>query len=236
MKKMLAFFTAAICCLGMLTACGNSESSNNSDSQASDKAATSSAASESEEPARENSGDEYTEVFRTFFIGKDPIQMLEVSLPDVVIESMEKIGAVESISEALATAAAQSMSAVPVMDAGMIEYVSERECTPEFRSRLENLYSAYYNIYRTMDESGISYEEYITGNLDENSMKLLSDVLDRYERVCAGEETEAEQLISFEDVRLVTFSMNGGQTEFLMYKVSGEGWKLDTIGLAVFEY
>ena len=52
----------------------------------------------------------------------------------------------------------------------------------------------------------------------------------------AGEETEAEQLISFEDVRLVTFSMNGGQTEFLMYKVSGEGWKLDTIGLAVFEY
>lgn len=235
MKKMLAFLTAAICCFGTLTACGNKESSNTDKASASDKA-TSPAASVSEEPAHENSGDEFTEVFRTFFIGKDPIQMLEVSLPDVVIESMEKIGAVETISETIASTVAQSMSAVPVMDDGTIEYVSERECTPEFRSRLESLYSAYYNVYRTMDENGISYEEYITGNVDENRMKLLSDVLDRYGRVCAGGETEAERLITFEDVRLVTFSMNGGQTEFLMYKVNGEGWKLDTIGLAVLEY
>ncbi len=232
MKKMLAFFTAAICCSGIFIACGNKESSSTSESENASAVTTSA----KETSQKENSGDEFTEIFRTFFIGGDPDKMLEASLPDVVIESMRNIGGAETISETIASSVAQYISAVPEMDAETIEYVSERDCTPEFRSRLEKLYSAYYDVYKTMDDIGISYEEYITGKVDENRMNQLSAVLDRYGSICAGENIDIVQSITFENVRLVTFSMNGDLVEFLMYKISGENWKLDTIGLAVFEY
>ena len=235
MKKMLAFFMAAICCFGVLVSCGKQESEGSDKSGASDNSAAT-ATEAKEESQNENSGDEYVEVFRTFFIGGDPVQMLEASLPDALIESMENIGGTGVISETIASSVAQSMSAVPVMDAETIGYISERECTPEFRSKLEKLYSAYYGVYKTMDDNGIVYDDYIAGKIDENKMKILSDALGRYGSACNGEDADIEMTISFEDVRLVTFSIGGESAEFLMYKINGENWKLDTIGLAVFEY
>lgn len=235
MKKMLAFFTAAICCFGVFTACGNNESSNSDETSASDNA-DNSALSESAESVQEFSGDEFAEPFRTFFISGDQKQMLEATLPDDVIKSMENIGGVDKISEALASAVEQSMGDVPEMDAGMIEYISERECVPEFRSKLEKLYSAYYDIYRAMESSGISYADYLNGKVEEKSMKLLTDAFDKYEKLSSGEDIDTPLTITFEDVRVITFSINGDHTEFVMYKVNGEDWKLDTIGLAIFEY
>ncbi|MBR3760922.1 MAG: hypothetical protein IKK47_08065 [Ruminococcus sp.] len=232
MKKMLAFFTAAMCCSGIFIACGNKESSSTSESE-NTSAVTTSAKNNSQ---KENFDDEFEDIFRTFFMGGASDKMLEVSLPDDVIESMKNIGGAETISENVASSVAQYISAVPETDAEKIKYVSERECTPEFRSRIEELYSAYYDVYKTMDDIGISYEEYLTGKVDENRMNQLSEVLDRYGKICAGEQIDIVHSIIFEDVRLVTFSMNGDHVEFLMYKISGENWKLDTIGLAVFEY
>ena len=229
---MLAFFTAGICCLGVFTACGNNESSKTDETSASDTA-DASAASGNKENVQEYSGEELADVLRTFFISGDSMKMLEASLPDDIIKSMENIGGIDVISETLASAVAQSMSGVPEMDAGAIEYISDTDCTDEFRSKLEKLYSAYYDIYRIMDDNGIRYEEYLAGDVEDKSV---SDALDRYGKLCTGEDTDTAQTITFEDVRVVTFSMNGDNTEFVMYKVNGEGWKLDTIGLAVFEY
>ena len=235
MKKVLAFFTAAICCFGVFTACGSKESSNSDKTSASDNA-DNSALSESTVSVQGFSGDEFAEPFRTFFISGDQKQMLEVSLPDDVIKSMENIGGVDSISEALASAVEQSMSDVPEINAGMIEYISERECVPEFRSKMEKLYSAYYDIYRTMENSGISYADYLDGKVDEKSMNLLTDAFDKYEKLSSGEDIDTPLTITFEDIRVVILSIHGDQSEFVMYKVNGEDWKLDTIGLAVFEY
>lgn len=235
MKKMLAFFTAAMCCFGMFVSCGRQENDDTEKSAASESSAAP-ATEVKEESQNENSGEEYVDVFRTFFIGGAPDKMLEASLPDVVTESMKNIGGTDIISETVASSVAQSMSAVPVMDAETIGYISERECTPEFRSKLEKLYSAYYGVYKAMDDNGISYNDYIAGKVDGNHMNILSEALGRYGSICAGEETDVELTIRFEDVRLVTFSMGGESAEFLMYKIKGENWKLDTIGLAVFEY
>ncbi len=232
---MLAFFTAAICCFGVFTACGNKESSNTDETSASDNA-DNSALSESSVSVQEFSGEEFAEPFRTFFISGNQKQMLEATLPDDVIKSMENIGGVDAISEALASSVARSANELPEMNEETIEFVSENECTSEFRSKLEKLYSAYYDIYRTMESSGISYADYLDGKVDEKSMKLLTDAFDKYEKLSSGEDADTPLTITFEDIRVVTFSINGDQSEFVMYKVNGEDWKLDTIGLAVFDY
>ncbi len=235
MKKMLAFFTAAICCLGVFSACGNKKSSNTDEAPASGTVDVS-ATSANAESVKETSGDEFADVFRTFYLSGDPVQMLEASLPDVVISSIENIGGIDTISKELSSAVAQSASYLPEMNDGTIEFVSDRECTPEFRSKLEKLYSSYYDVYRTMESSGISYADYLYGKVDEKSMKLLTDAFDKYEKICAGEDADVTMTLTFEDVKVVTFSINGEQAEFVMYKVAGDEWKLDTIGLAVFEY
>lgn len=227
MKKMLAFFTAAVCCFRVFTACGNKESSRPEGNSVSEKSA---------DPVQDDSGEEFTEVFRKFFGSGDPVQMLEASLPDVVVESMKNIGGFETISETMAASVAQTMGEIQGIDADSAEYISQSECTPEICSRLEQLYSAYYGVYKTMDDNGISYQQYIAGDIDESRMNLISDALEEYGKAGSGEDIDAEVSIKFEDVRLVTFSIKGETAEFLMYKINGENWKIDTIGLAVLEY
>lgn len=227
MKKMLAFFTAAVCCFGAFTACGNKESSRPEGDNVPEKSAA---------PEQDDSGEEFTETFCKFFGSDDPVQMLEASLPDAVVESMKNIGGFETISETMAASVAQTMGDIQGIDAASAEYISQSECTPEICSRLEQLYSAYYGVYKTMDDNGISYQQYIAGDIDESKTKLISAALENYSKVGSGEDIDAGVSIKFEDLRLVTFSISGETAEFLMYKISGQNWKIDTIGLAVLEY
>ncbi len=235
MKKIFAFGAAVICCLGMFAACGKKESSSQAESIDSEKV-TDFVTDVNESSAEKKNDDEYVKIFCNFFSCGDPVQMLSYTLPDDIIESMKNIGGIETISETMAASAAQAMSSVPNISAESVEYISEAECNPEIMSRLEKLYSAYYGVYKTMDDIGISYEKYIAGDIDENSRKLLMEAQDVYARVIEGEAVGVALNVKFEDAKAVTFSIGGEPAEFLMYKISGENWKFDTIGLAVLEY
>ncbi len=235
MKKIFAFGAAVICCFSMLVACGKNESSSQAESMDSERV-TDSATAVSESTESKENHDEYVKILCDFFSCGDPIQMLSCTLPDDIIESMKNIGGIETISETMAASAAQAMSGIPNISAESVEYISEAECNPEIRSRLEKLYSAYYGVYKTMDDIGISYEKYIAGDIDEKGRELLMEAQDVYARVINGEDADIVTDVKFEDAKAVTFSIGGEPAEFLMYKISGENWKLDTIGLAVFEY
>lgn len=234
MKKMLAFFTAAVCCFGSFTACGNKKSSN----QEGDGVSESTADPENEISGTDqvNFGEEFTDVFRKFFGSGDPVQMMEVSLPDIIVGSMKNIGGFETISDTMAVSSSRAMADMQEVDIAAAEYISHSECDPEIRNRLESLYCAYYNVYKTMEDNGISYEQYIAGDIDEDKMKLILEALSDYSKVGSGEESDVGEYIKFEDAKFVSFSMNGEPAEFLMYKISGENWKIDMIGLAVLEY
>lgn len=234
MKKMLAFFTAAVCCFGLLTACGEKKDSSREGDSVSEGAAD--PGNEISSAVEKISGEEFTETFRKFFGSGDPVQMMEVSLPGIIVDSMKNIGGFETISETMAVSSSRAMADMQEVDIAAVEYISQSECDPEIRSRLESLYCAYYNVYKTMEDNGISYEQYIAGDIDEDKMKLILEALSDYSRVGSGEETDVGAYVKFEDVKFVTFSMNGEPVEFLMYKISGESWKIDMIGLAVFEY
>lgn len=234
MKKMLAFFTAVICCFGSFTACGNKKNSSREGDSVSETAAA--PESETSGAVEDESAKEYTEIFLKFFGSGDPVQMMEVSLPDVVIKSMKNIGGFETISETMAVSSARAMADMQEVDISAAKYISQRECNTEMRSKLEKLYSAYYIVYKTMEDNGISYEQYISGDIDGSKMKLILEALANYNKIGIGEDADIGGYVKFDDIKYVTFSMNGEQTEFLMYKVNGENWKIDMIGLAVFEY
>lgn len=234
MKKMLAFFTAVICCFGSFTACGNKKNSSREGDSVSETAAA--PENETSGAVEDESSEEFTETFRKFFGSGDPVQMMEVSLPDVVIKSMKNIGGFETISETMAVSSARAMADMQEVDISAAKYISQRECDLEMRSRLEKLYSAYYSVYKTIEDNGINYEQYISGDIDESKMKLILEALANYNKIGNSEDADIGEFVKFDDIKYVTFSMNGEQTEFLMYKISGESWKIDMIGLAVFEY
>lgn len=232
MRRCSVLFTSALCCICMLTACGNKENSRSEENSA-DK---SEAPAVTDAVSEDVPGTEFEETFRKFFCSGDTTVLIEATLPDAVVEAMRNINAVDSIGGAMNDSVIQAMGGISEADSMTVEYISQRKCNPETEHKLESLYSSYYSFFKILEENEISYEDFLNGNVDEKNGKLLSEAMDNMNRIGNGEDVNIETSVEFDDVRVVTLSLNGDQAEFLFYKIGEESWKLDTIGLAVLEY
>lgn len=232
--RKAAVFIAVICCFSVFTACGSNKSSSPEEKASPENPAAVTAGNDIS--PEEKSGYEFAESIRKFFSHEDPVQMLDETLPGAVVESMKDIGAIQTIGETMEETFGQAFEEIPDAQNIAVEYISERECDPAIIGSLEKLYSVYYVFFKTMNDNGISYQDYLSGNVGKSEMEILSGALEDMEKIGSGEDVAVEVSIKLEGAKFVTVTINGDPAEFLFYKVTGENWRLDTMGLAVLEY
>ena len=121
-------------------------------------------------------------------------------------------------------------------DLSKIELESVTDCDAVTKEKLEKLYSVYSNLFFCMAENNIMYEDMESGNIDEEKALLIMEPAMQLAQLSDIENLDVEITVPFEEAKFVTLSADGDDQKFVMYKLAGEDWKMDTIGLALFGF
>ena len=181
------------------------------------------------------SDDVYLETFMEFCqmaVDQDIEGLMNLTFPDVLIEAMRKTNAYDFMAEEL-DGSYDSMSAD---DLSKIELESVTDCDAVTKEKLEKLYSVYSNLFFCMAENNIMYEDMESGNIDEEKALLIMEPAMQLAQLSDIENLDVEITVPFEEAKFVTLSADGDDQKFVMYKLAGEDWKMDTIGLALFGF
>lgn len=181
------------------------------------------------------SDDVYLETFMEFCqmaVDQDTEGLMNLTFPDVLIEAMRKTNAYDFMAEEL-DGSYDSMSAD---DLSKIELESVTDCDAVTKEKLEKLYSVYSNLFFCMAENNIMYEDMESGNIDEEKALLIMEPAMQLAQLSDIENLDVEITVPFEEAKFVTLSADGDDQKFVMYKLAGEDWKMDTIGLALFGF
>lgn len=181
------------------------------------------------------SDDVYLETFMEFCqmaVDQDTEGLMNLTFPDVLIDAMKKTNAYDFMAEEL-DGSYDSMSAD---DLSMIEIGSVTDCDAVTKENLEKLYSVYSNLFFCMAENDIMYEDMESGNIEEEKMLLIMEPAMQLAQLDDIENLDVEITVPFEEAKFVTLSADGDDQKFVMYKLAGEDWKMDTIGLALFGF
>lgn len=238
MKKILAFCTALMCCLCLSAACGKNKESSGTTADTGNSSQINDSANEDQTaaPLEEVPGEEFVEVYRKFFLSENPDEAVDSTLPSVITDMLKKINAFDYVSSGMKATIAQTIAGSSADEYPMAEYISQRACDPELKNDLERLYSAYYQLFAEISEYNIDYAAFLDGTIDDSTMNKIQESNARFISIAQGEEELSEVSVKIEDARFVTMSVDDSQVEMLFYKVNGEGWRLDSMGAAAFEY
>ena len=183
----------------------------------------------------ETSDDVYLKIFNDFCslgMSKDTAGLLNLTFPDKLTDAMKKINALDAMAEEIDG----SYDALEDIDISEVKVSKVEDCDAVTKSNLEKLYSVYSNLFLCMAENNIMYDDMESGNIDESKAMLLLEPAMQLSQLDDVENMDVDISIPFEEAKVVTFSAGGEEQEFVMYRISGEDWKMDTIGLAFFGF
>ncbi len=183
----------------------------------------------------ETSDEVYLKVFNDFCslgMSKDTAGLLNLTFPDKLTDAMKKINALDAMAEEIDG----SYDALEDIDISKVKVSKVEDCDAVTKSNLEKLYSVYSNLFLCMAENNIMYDDMESGNIDESKAMLLLEPAMQLSQLDDVENMDVDVSIPFEEAKVVTFSADGEEQEFVMYRISGEDWKIDTIGLAFFGF
>lgn len=179
--------------------------------------------------------DFYLETFKNFCqlaIDQDTEGLMNLTFPDMLIDAMKETKAYDFMAEELDG----SYDDMDEADLEGIELGNVTDCDAATKEKLEKLYSVYSNLFFCMAENGIMYDDMESGNIDEEKMMLIREPAMQLAQLNDIENLDVEITVPFEEAKFVTLSSDGEDQKFVMYKVAGEDWKMDTIGLAMFGF
>jgi len=88
-----------------------------------------------------------------------------------------------------------------------------------------------------MDENGISYNDILNGDIDEDKATLIMDAATQLTKINDFDSLgDVDMSVEFKEAKMVTFSYNSTEEKAVVYKVAGEDWKVDTIGIEAIGY
>lgn len=237
MKKILAFLMAVTTCFCAFTACGNTDDSSEKDKSNKSSSEDSDKSSKKNKDDKDNNDSE-NEVYLAAFqklidaaAAEDITATMRATLPDITMDAIENTGSMDAISSAFG-----NLSGFEYDKIKSIEIVAVDECDADVVEKLEKLYSVYSNMFLIMDENDISYNDAINNNVDEDKATLIMDAANQLAQIKNFESLDVDISIEFEEAKMVTFGYNNTEEKAVVYKVAGEDWKVDTIGIDAIGY
>ena len=170
--------------------------------------------------------------FCEFAINKDTDGLMKLTFPDKLIDALIKIDAYDFMVESIDG----SYSSMEDINLDLLEIESVSDCDAETVEKLEKLYSVYSELFICMADNDINYNDMQSGNIDTEKAMLLIEPATKLSQLDDIENLDVDIIIPFEEAKYVTINAEGFDQKFVMYKVEGNDWKLDTIGLAMFGF
>ncbi len=237
MKKILAFLMAVTTCFCAFTACGNTDDSSEKDKSNKSSSEDSDKSSKKNKEDKDNNDSE-NEVYLAAFqklidaaAAEDVTATMRATLPDMTMDAIENTDSMDAISDAMGSLAGYGFDNIT-----SVEIVTVDECDADVVEKLEKLYSVYSNMFLIMDENDISYNDVMNGNIDEDKAMLIMDAATQLTQINNFDSLDVDLSVEFEEAKMVTFSYNNMEEKAVVYKVAGEDWKVDTIGIDAIGY
>lgn len=237
MKKILAFLMAVTTCFCAFTACGNTDDSSEKDKSNKSSSEDSDKSSKKNKDDKDNNDSE-NEVYLAAFqklidaaAAEDVTATMRATLPDTTMNAIENTDSMDAISDAMGSLAGYGFDNIT-----SVEIVTVDECDADVVEKLEKLYSVYSNMFLIMDENDISYNDVMNGNIDEDKAMLIMDAATQFTQINNFDSLDVDLSVEFEEAKMVTFSYNNMEEKAVVYKVAGEDWKVDTIGIDAIGY
>lgn len=237
MKKILAFLMAVTTCFCAFTACGNTDDSSEKDKSNKSSSEDSDKSSKKNKDDKDNNDSE-NEVYLAAFqklidaaAAEDVTATMRATLPDTTMDAIENTDSMDAISDAMGSLAGYGFDNIT-----SVEIVTVDECDADVVEKLEKLYSVYSNMFLIMDENDISYNDVMNGNIDEDKAMLIMDAATQLTQINNFDSLDVDLSVEFEEAKMVTFSYNNMEEKAVVYKVAGEDWKVDTIGIDAIGY
>lgn len=237
MKKILAFLMAVTTCFCAFTACGNTDDSSEKDKSNKSSSEDSDKSSKKNKDDKDNNDSE-NEVYLAAFqklidaaAAEDVTATMRATLPDTTMNAIENTDSMDAISDAMGSLAGYGFDNIT-----SVEIVTVDECDADVVEKLEKLYSVYSNMFLIMDENDISYNDVMNSNIDEDKAMLIMDAATQLTQINNFDSLDVDLSVEFEEAKMVTFSYNNMEEKAVVYKVAGEDWKVDTIGIDAIGY
>ncbi len=247
MKKILAFLMAVTTCFCVFAACGDTEDSDSekSGSKASDEKEPGNKVSDKDDPdvkdsdkddpdGKDAESDIYLEAFQRLIdaaAAEDIPATMRATFPDITMDAIENTDSMDAITESMGDISKYGFGTIT-----STEIVSVEDCDAETIEKLEKLYSVYSNLFIVMDENNISYKDIMAGNIDADQADLIMEPADQLANIISFDSLDVELSVKIEDAKYVTLGYNGMKEKAVAYKVAGEDWKIDTIGIEIIGY
>lgn len=226
MKKLVAFLMAVTTCFCAFTACGDTDDDSDKGNTTSDSA--------SSKGGKDSENEVYLEAIQTLIdaaASEDIPATLRATLPDITMDAIENTDSMDAMIESMG-----DISNLGFEKDKKTEIVSVDECDADTLEKLEKLYSVYSNLFIVMDENDISYNDILSGNIDEDEAMLIMEPATQLSQIAQFDTLDVKMSVEFEDAKLVTFKYNDVEEEAVAYKVKGENWKIDTVGSEIIGY
>lgn len=212
MKKTIAMISALAMAVCSLTACGKDKES----SKVSDKDLIK-AYEEMQEAVKNGEKSDY----------------LKCMFPDNVAEGMEKSGLSDLMGGNMGDMSEDA-------DFEIKEVVKTEDIPEEDIENMEKVYSLFDEVVTIFDEEGIDVSSLMSGEVDEEKMEEIREKLSYVKDAEAIEELDIDVTVKIQDAKKVTFAVEKdgekAEEEIPMYKVKGEGWKIEVMYIALMDY
>lgn len=229
MKKLLAFLMAVTTCFCAFTGCGDTDDSSEKDKS------NKSSSEESDNGDDDSENEVYLAAFQKLIdaaAAEDVTATMRATLPDMTMDAIENTDSMDAISDAMGSLSGYGFDKITSIDIVAVE-----ECDADVVEKLEKLYSVYSNMFLIMDENGISYNDILNGDIDEDKATLIMDAATQLTKINDFDSLgDVDMSVEFKEAKMVTFSYNNTEEKAVVYKVAGEDWKVDTIGIEAIGY
>lgn len=234
MKRILAVILA-FSAIASLSSCGNGVTPRYDapDSSTSDRAGKSSDNAPDEPKADDmlcelsaEDVDGMTETMSLIYSSmkeRDLDRMIEGLYTEELVGYMLKYGSVEELKGMLNFAEADSV------DPDALKVKSAGDADEEIARAVRVYYSSMLSTFRVMDEMGIDMKTLQSGGYSHEKTAEFQEAVKDFDVTKNLDDPDADIVIDIPEVKNVGFSgINGSEGRtVLMYKVNGEGWKLD---------
>lgn len=212
MKKTLAMISALAIAVCSFTACGKDKES----SKVSDKELI-----KAVEKMQETMKDGELEDF------------LRCVFPDNMVEGMEELG--------LSSLMAGSLGDMDEdIEFEVREVVKTEDIPEEEIENMEKLYSLLDEVISVFEDEGLTFESLMSGDVDDKVMEELQEKFSYLDDAEAIEDLDIDVTVQIQDAKKVTFAVESDgeedEEEIPMYKVKGEGWKIEVMYIALMDY
>lgn len=155
----------------------------------------------------------------------DTTKALESSIPKSTFEAMKEAEMLDFIIEQIGASEA-AFGQFENIDDLEIEIVSVKAAEPNYVETAAKTYSAFEGMCNTLTDAGLTYNMFVNEELPEDmTAEELVEVSEKL--VSYTNQTDVDITVDFVFYNLVTFSVNGNEAEYPVFKTDGDIAKID---------